>query len=292
MDPMASTSKIVFLGTSAFAVPSLRVLAGDPRFKVELVITQPDRPVGRKQILTLPPIKVAAKELGLPIFQPENINQAISDKRLAVSADFLIVVSYGQLLSQELLDWPTVAAVNVHASLLPKYRGASPIQHAILAGDGETGITIQKMARELDSGPVLSQEKIQIGERETFALLHDKLASIGAALLLKTLSEPLKELKQDESKATFCRKLTRADGEADPKTMTASEIDRMTRALNPWPGVTLKGNKILETSLSPHKDALTVACTRNTTLYVIKIQPPSGNPMTGRSFAAGHSLPD
>ncbi|MFA5799871.1 MAG: methionyl-tRNA formyltransferase [Candidatus Peribacteraceae bacterium] len=287
---MASPLKVIFLGTSAFAVPSLRALAGDPRFKVELVITQPDRPVGRKQILTPPPVKVAAKELGLPIFQPENINRAIGDKRLAMSPDFLVVVSYGQILSGEILNWAKIAPINVHASLLPKYRGASPIQHAILAGDGETGVTIQKMARELDSGPVLNQERAPIGERETFTQLHEKLASIGAALLLKTLTEPFKELRQDESKATFCKKLTRADGEADPNTMAAETIDCMVRALNPWPGVTLKGNKILETSLAPHKDALTVACARNTTLSIMKIQPPSGKPMSGQAFALGHQI--
>ncbi len=288
---MASTSKIVFLGTSAFAVPSLKALAGDPRFEVELVITQPDRPVGRKQILTPPPVKIAAQALNLPIQQFENLNSQFSSPKSQVpSPDFLIVVSYGQLLSQEILDWPTVAAVNVHASLLPKFRGASPIQHTIFAGEKETGVTVQKMIKELDAGPILNQEKIQIGERETFTTLHDKLASIGAALLLQTLTEPLKELKQDTSKATFCRKLSRADGEADPKTMTASEIDRMTRALNPWPGVTLKGNKILETSLAPHKDALTVACARNTTLYIKKIQPPSGKPMSGQAFALGHQI--
>jgi len=288
---MATPLKIVFLGTSAFAVPSLKALAGDPRFKVELVITQPDRPVGRKQILTPPPVKIAAKELKLPLLQPEDINQAISDQRSAISPDFLVVVSYGQILSGEILNWAKIAPVNVHASLLPKYRGASPIQHAILGTDEESGVTVQKMVKELDSGPVLNQEKIQIGERETFTSLHDKLSEIGATLLTRTLAEPLKEHKQDESKATFCKKLSRADGLVDAKTMTAEEIDRKVRALSPWPGVSCQGNKLLETGLKPDPDALELACKNGTVLFVTKIQPQSGKPMSGRAFATGHSLP-
>ena len=298
---MPTPLHIVFLGTSPFAVPCLRALAADPRFVVDLVITQPDRPVGRKQILTPPAVKIVAQELKLPIAQPEDIRQAVSGptsprlrgagQRSAVSKpDFLVVISYGQILSQEILDWPTIAPVNVHASLLPKLRGASPLQHAILENYSTTGVTVQRMVKELDAGPILSQESITIDPRETFQSLHDKLAIIGADLLIKTLSKPLKEIPQNDKEATFCRKLSRTDGIADPKTMEARTIDRMVRALTPWPGITIGENKILETSLEPHPDAIPVLCSGNSTLHILTIQPPSKKPMTGRAFAAGHTV--
>ena len=184
-----------------------------------------------------------------------------------------------------------IAPINVHASLLPKYRGASPIQQALLSGDTETGVTVQRMVKELDSGPILAQRKIKIEDRETFTSLHATLSEIGAELLIQTLSLPLKELMQDESKALFCKKLTRKDGEVDPKTMTAEKIDRMVRALSPWPGVTLKDNKILKTSLISDKDAFELECADGTKLYIKQIQPASGKQMSGKSFAAGRKLP-
>ena len=285
---MANPLKIVFLGTSSFAVPCLKALVNDPKFTVELVITQPDRPVGRKQTLTPPPVKIAAEELGLPIFQPENINKEFHNCPLSiVHCPFLIVISYGQILSQEILDLPSVAAVNVHASLLPKYRGASPIQHALLSGERETGVTVQKMVKELDAGPILSQKRILIGEHESFVSLHEKLATLGAELLLETLASPLKESEQNASEATFCKKLTREDGKADPKTMTAETIDRMVRALSPWPGVSIDESKILETTLVPEKEALEIPCAEGTKLFVTKIQPKNGKPMSGQAFARG-----
>jgi methionyl-tRNA formyltransferase len=281
--------RVVFLGTSPFAVPCLRALANDSRFTIDLVITQPDRPVGRKQLLTPPPVKIAAQELKFPIAQPENISTRYS-LPATYRPNFLVVVSYGQILPQVILDWPSIAAMNIHASLLPKYRGASPIQHSILNGDATTGVTVQRMIKELDAGPILSQESITIDPRETFQSLHDKLAQTGAELLIETLLKPLKESPQNDSDATFCKKLIRTDGIADPRTMDAVTIDRMARALTPWPGVSIDGNKILETALIADEDALTVSCAENSTLYVTKIQPPSGKTMTGRAFAQGHKV--
>ena len=285
---MQSPLHIVFLGTSSFAVPCLKALVNDSKFKVELVITQPDRPAGRKQILTPPPVKTAAKELGLKIEQPDQINNC---QLSIVNCQFIVVVSYGQILSEEILNRAEIAPINVHASLLPKYRGASPIQQALLSGDTETGVTVQRMVKELDSGPILAQRKIKIEDRETFTSLHATLSEIGAELLIQTLSLPLKELMQDESKALFCKKLTRKDGEVDPKTMTAEKIDRMVRALSPWPGVTLKDSKILKTSLISDKDAFELECADGTKLYIKQIQPASGKQMSGKSFAAGRKLP-
>lgn len=286
-------SSVVFLGTSAFAVPSLKALAADPAFGVQLVISQPDRPVGRKQTITPPPVKAAAKERAIPVIQPEKANMEFGERKQFASLprpEFLVVVSYGQILSQAILDWPTVAAVNVHASLLPLLRGASPLQHSILHNFTQTGVTVQKMAKELDAGPILGQATVEMHPRETFTTLHDRLAVLGAELLLSTLKKPLVPREQDATKATFCGKLTKEDGIADPAAMTAEEIDRRVRALSPWPGVSIRGNKILTTSLEHGPDALAVPCAKNTTLFVTGIQPPSGKPMTGKAFSLGHSL--
>ena len=282
-----SRHSLIFLGTSTFAVPSLRALAADKQFDIQLVITQPDRPVGRKQILTPPPVKVAAQELQLNISQPDNMNAHVSRLKSQASPDFLVVVSYGQILSEDILRWPTVAAVNVHASLLPKLRGASPIQHAILEGFAETGVTVQRMVKELDAGPILTQRSVTMEKRETYATLHEKLANLGAELLTATLLLPLSEREQVAANATFCRKLTKGDGAIEEKNMTALKIDRMVRSLSPWPGVTWGRNKILETSLEPLPDSFPLPCDQNSILFVTKIQPSGGKPMSGAEFLRG-----
>lgn len=287
-------SSIVFLGTSAFAVPSLKALASDERFDVRLVITQPDRPVGRKQVLTPPPVKTAALELGLSVLQPEKLNANFQSLKSQVpNPDFLIVVSYGQILSENVLLWPKIAAINVHASLLPKYRGASPIQHAILGGDTVTGVTIQRMVKELDAGAILSQESVPVGSRETFASLHDKLAEIGGALLIRTVSAPLRPQEQKHDDATFCRKLSPADALVEPKSMTAEDIDRKVRALNPWPSAKWNDAKLLQTSLTPTADSFALPCAQDSVLHVVRIRPSGGKAMSGQAYRQGHpdSLP-
>lgn len=287
---MTSPLRILFLGTSPFAVPSLETLAGDPHFQVDAVITQPDRPAGRKQIVTPPPVKEEALALGLPIHQPENLKRAFAALNLP-RPDFLVVVSYGQILSSEILDFPTVAPVNVHASLLPRFRGASPIQHALLAGDAETGVTVQRMVRELDAGPVLAQAKIAVEPRDTAAALHDRLAAAGAALLRDTLLAPLRPVPQDEENATVCRKLTRADGLVDPRTMTAEDIDRRVRALTPWPGISFFDGgtsvKILQASLAAQEGASPLPCAQGSILYLVTVQPAGRKPMSGDAWARG-----
>lgn len=280
---------VVFLGTSQFSVPSLRALATDPAFEVLAVVTQPDRPAGRAMTLTSPPVKIEALTLELTVLQPEKMNITFAETQHFASLprpDFLVVVSYGQILSQEVLDWPTMAAVNVHASLLPLLRGASPLQHAVLQGLPESGVTVQRMVKELDAGPILSSARLPLAARETAATLHDKLKVLGAELLLKTLKAPLTETPQDATKATFCGKLSKADGVAVPTAMTAEHIDRMVRALTPWPGVTIGATKILETSFLP--GPLTVECLDGTTLTVETLQPASGKPMSGADFIRGN----
>lgn len=281
-----------FLGTSAFAVPSLEALIADPAFSVDLVITQPDRPVGRKQELTPSSVKIAAQKHGLTIQQPENINSTYHILHTTYSVpDFLVVVSFGQILSQQILDIPRIVPANVHSSLLPRWRGASPIQHAILSGDAESGVTVQKIVEELDAGPILAQEKVTVGARETFTTLHDRLAPIGAELLVRTLKNPLKPVEQDPSQVTICRTLKRGDGKIDHTSLSASDIDRKVRALTPWPGVTLIINgqflKLLETSLEPTMDSSPLPCAHETILHLLTVQPAGKKAMTGTQWACG-----
>ncbi|MDD5041544.1 MAG: methionyl-tRNA formyltransferase [Candidatus Peribacteraceae bacterium] len=286
---------IIFCGTPEFAVPSLRALLERPQdFKVNLVITQPDEPVGRKQVLTPPPVKIFAEAHRLPFIQPENINdEAISYKLQAISCDVLVTVAYGQILSPALLALPRLGAVNVHPSLLPRWRGASPVQHAILAGDSETGVTVQMMVQALDAGPVLAQERIPLSPDEAAERLSALLAEMGGKLLVETLTKPFVPAAQEESKATFCRKLSRANGEVNPAEMTAEEIHRRVRALTPWPGVTAPFGgervKILKTALVAEPEALEIPCKDGRTLFVLSVQSPGRKPMSGKAWLRGHA---
>ncbi|OGJ58997.1 methionyl-tRNA formyltransferase [Candidatus Peribacteria bacterium RIFCSPHIGHO2_01_FULL_51_9] len=290
---MTHCSSVYFCGTPEFALPSLQALIHDPHFSVDVVITQPDKPVGRKKIITPPPVKLLAEQNDISIFQPKNINREFflrfsqSDRR----PDFLVVVAYGQILSQDILDFPSVMPVNVHASLLPHWRGASPIQHAILFGDTETGITIQKMVYALDAGPILAQETLPINDGETTLTLQDRLAHRGARLLIDTLKHLHNPQIQDETEASYCSKLTRADGRVDPSIMDALTIDRRVRALHPWPGVhcAIEGQtlKILQSSLVPTPDSSPLSCARHSTLHLMIVQIPGKKPVSGAAWARG-----
>ncbi len=221
-------------------MPSLKALRGAGH-DVPLVVTQPDRRAGRGMKLAPPPVKAAAEELGLEVFQPEKIRAPEALQRLrSVAPDLLVVVAYGQIVPRAVLDLPRLGAVNVHASLLPRWRGAAPIAHAILAGDAETGVTIMRMDEQLDHGPVLAVQATPIGEREDAPALTARLAEMGAQLLVTALEgwEDLRVVGQDDSRATVAPRLKREDGELD-WSLDAGEIDRRVRALQPWPGVTL-----------------------------------------------------
>ena len=222
---------------------------------IELVITQPDRP-GHRMKLTPPPVKVAADELGLDVFQPEKIREAGAVERVrGLAPDFLIVVAYGQIIPRAVLDIPRLGAINVHASLLPRWRGAAPIAHAILAGDHETGVTIMKMDEELDHGPILAVQATAIGEREDAVALTRRLAEMGADLLVTALRDfdELRVVGQDHNRATLAPRLRKQDGELD-WSLSAEEIDRRVRALQPWPGVTLPTARGRVKVLSGHVD--------------------------------------
>lgn len=284
---------VVFCGTPDFAVPSLEALARDPGFRVALVVTQPDRPAGRGKSLAAPSVKRAAERLGIPVFQPERLNACADAPEIAAVRpfDLLVVVAYGQILSSEILGLPGIAPVNLHASLLPRWRGASPIQHALLAGDAETGVTVQRMVPALDAGPILGQRRVTIGPRETARTLHDRLAAEGAALLPEILSQPLRPVEQDPARVTLCSKLRREDGTADPTAMTAEEIDRRVRALTPWPGVTvtIDGDplKLLHTELAPGPETVPLPCAQGTTLWLAEVQPPNKPAMAAAAWERG-----
>ena len=221
-------------------MPSLRAL-DDARHDITLVITQPDRPAHRGMKVTPPPVKVAALELGLPVYQPERIREPEAVERLrTVASDFLVVVAYGQIIPRSMLAISRLGVINVHASLLPRWRGAAPIARAILAGDTETGVTIMKMDEQLDHGPVLATQATPIGEREDAVELTSRLAEVGATLLVETLEQfdTLQAVDQDHSQATAAPKLSKEEGELD-WSIGAQEIDRRVRALQPWPSVTL-----------------------------------------------------
>ena len=231
--------RIVFVGTSAFAVPSLQALVAAGH-EVPLVVTQPDRP-GHRLRLTPPPVKRAAEELGLPVFQPERIREPEAIERLSAERpELMVVVAYGQIIPRRVLEIPPRGVINVHASLLPEHRGAAPIAHAIRRGDRLTGVTIMQMDEQLDHGPVLTRREVEIGTHENAAELADRLARLGADLLVETLArlDEITPQEQDHARATLAPKLSREDGELDWD-RPAAEIDRAVRAFQPWPGVTL-----------------------------------------------------
>jgi methionyl-tRNA formyltransferase len=240
---------IVFLGTPAFAVPSLHALV-DHDHSISAVYTQPDRPAGRGRQLTPSPVKLAAQELGIPIRQPPTLRepQTLADLA-ALNPRAIVAVAYGQILKQELLDIPPRGVVNVHPSLLPRHRGASPIPAAILAGDAETGVTIMLMDAGMDTGPVLSQRAIPIERSDDAASLSARLSHLSAALLADTLSGwlegKIEPQPQDGSKATDCPLLRKEHGAID-WSLPAVDIWRRVRAYNPWPGAhtTLDGESV------------------------------------------------
>jgi methionyl-tRNA formyltransferase len=233
-------------------VPSLQAVhaAGHD---IQLVITQPTRP-GHRMKATPPAVKVAAEELGLEVFQPARIRDPEVGERLrTLGPDVLVVVAYGQIVPASILSIPRYGALNVHASLLPRHRGAAPIAHAILAGDRETGVTIMRMDEQLDHGPILASRSTAIEEGEDAVALTARLADMGARLLVETLGrlDEIKAVDQKHSAATVAPRLSREDGELE-WTMGARKIDRRVRALQPWPGVTLPTTRGRVKVLSGH----------------------------------------
>lgn len=231
-------TKIIFMGTPDFAVPVLQQIINDG-YEVIAVVTQPDRPVGRKKVLTPPPVKVEAQKQGIPVYQPEKIRQKDElEKVLALKPDLIITAAFGQILPKELLQAPIHGCINVHASLLPELRGGAPIHYAILQGKKKTGITIMYMAEKLDAGDIITQVEVPITEEDNLGTLHDKLSEAGAKLLAETLplllEGKLTSTPQDDRAATFAPNIKREQETID-WTKSGEEIYNHIRGLNPWP---------------------------------------------------------
>jgi len=302
--------RAVFFGTSEFAVPTLRALTASP-VEVAAVFTQPDRPSGRGRRLTPPPVKAYALEAGLPVLQPERIRAAdVADFR----PDVGVVAAYGQILSRKLLDVPRLGLLNLHPSLLPRWRGAAPIQRALLEGDAETGVCVMRVAPELDAGAVLARRSLPIGPRDTSGALHDKLAVLGAEQMVATLLALEKgdvvEEPQDESLVTYAEKLQKDEAKLDWR-MTAVRLDRLIRGLNPWPvaetswpgmengpvriwrawpvpeGSGGAAGEVLGPGESPEGAGIRVAAGEGE-LVILEIQPPGKKKMDGGAFARGY----
>ena len=231
-------AKIVFMGTPEFALPSLkRLLSGH---EVLAVVTQPDRPAGRKRAMRQSPVKQMAQSADIPVFQPRRLrDQSAIETLMRFDAELFVVVAFGQILPQEVLDLPRHGTLNAHASLLPRWRGAAPIQAAIRAGDMISGITIMLLDAGLDTGPILTQRTVQLSTDETGQSLHDRLSKLGADLLSDTLpryiSGEISPKAQDDKLATYAPQINKGEGEID-WSMSAVEIDQMVRAFTPWPG--------------------------------------------------------
>jgi methionyl-tRNA formyltransferase len=297
---------VVFLGTPAFAVPSLAALARDE--EVTLVVTNPDRPAGRGQALTAPPVKGEAQRLGIPVFQPEKARHPESVARiLAEGPDLLIVVAYGQILPPAILDIPKRMCVNVHASLLPRYRGAAPIHWAIARGETVTGVTIMKMDPGMDTGPMLHVRTLPIGEDDTAETMFSNLSVLGAQALTEALGMlrrgTLVETPQDGTMATYAPMLKKEHGRIDWG-KPAREVRNLVRGMTPWPvafaehdGKTLK---VLSASvregkgergeiLSVDRDGIVVACGEGA-VRLEKVQPEGGRAMSAWEYAQGRRV--
>jgi methionyl-tRNA formyltransferase len=236
-------ARLVFMGSPDFSVPALRALAAN--YSIVGVVTQPDRPSGRGMRLTPPPVKIVAEELHIPVIQPQKLREPGAVQQLKDwNPDLIVVAAFGQILRREVLELPQYGCINVHASLLPRHRGAAPIQAAILAGDAETGITIMKMDPGLDTGPLLSQRAIPIGAEDTGGSMFEKLAQLGGELLLETIpdyiSGKITPQPQPETGSTYAPMLKKEDGLLD-FTRPAAELERKIRAFHPWPGAFLAG---------------------------------------------------
>ena len=299
--------RLIFAGTPEFAARALAALA-QAGHEVALVLTQPDRPAGRGMRLVPSAVKARAQELGLEVYQPVSLKDAATLARLgALDADAMVVAAYGLILPEPVLALSRLGAINIHASLLPRWRGAAPIQRAILAGDALTGISIMRMDRGLDTGPLLAAESLAIAAEDTSANLHDKLAELGARLIVTVLAQlergQLSAEPQAAAGASYAAKIAKAEAEIDWNE-TAPSVERKVRAFNPAPGAAamIKGVavKIWRAGLSPAEGApgtileagangIVVAC-GSKALRVLELQRAGGKKLTAAQFLAGFPL--
>ena len=298
------------MGTPDFAVPALQALIQNG-YDVPLVVTQPDRPKGRGRKRIAPPLKTRALEMGLEVLQPSTLrDEKFGEQIRKLQPDFFVVVAFGHIISENILQLPRLGTINIHASLLPKYRGPAPIQWAIINEESETGITTMLMDKGIDTGDILLSQKEPIFPEDTAATLHDRLAICGADLLIKTLqayaSENINPIPQDHHKATYAPLLKKQDGHIRWQ-KTADELDAFIRGMTPWPGAfafhhknrlkILKAVPISEnfkeppgTILKTFSDELWVATAKGA-LSILEIQGPSGKRLPIADFLRGYQLP-
>lgn len=301
--------KIVFAGTPAFSVPSLQTLLDSPHC-VSAVYTQPDRPAGRGRRTTASPVKQLAVGAGIPVRQPASLKSVEVQRELAgLQPDLMVVVAYGVILPAAVLAIPRLGCINVHASLLPRWRGAAPIQRAILAGDTETGVCLMQMDAGLDTGPVLACRSTPIQVEDTGSSLHDRLAALGGELLAEELQaieeEHLQAQVQDDALATYAHKLEKSEARID-WAEDADQLARRVRAFNAWPvaETRLDGKQLRiweaipvsdspsaapGTVLSADRDGILVACGRGA-LRLLTLQMPGGRPVTAADFVNAHDI--
>ena len=301
--------RLIFMGTPDFAVPPLKALI-DAGHTISAVVTRPDRPKGRGRALTMPPVKAIALDAGIPVLQPERIKEsAFLESLERLAPDIIVVVAYGKILPPALLALPPKGCINLHSSLLPKYRGAAPINWAIVQGERETGVTTMIMDEGMDTGPLLMKEVVPIGDDDTAQTLHDRLSAVGAELLVKTvdgvLKGTVKPVPQDEGGATYAPMLTKEDGRIKWDA-TAVEIKNLVRGLFPWPGAYTrwegKAVKITKVAARPGENTdapgiilavgekgIEVAAGSGI-VTVLELQPESKRKMTAADFIKGYRI--
>ncbi|HZX30938.1 MAG TPA: methionyl-tRNA formyltransferase [Rhodocyclaceae bacterium] len=296
--------KVIFAGTPEFAAVALRVIAAAGH-DIPLVLTQPDRPAGRGMALQASPVKRLAQELGIEVFQPLSLKDPAAQATVGeIGADVMVVAAYGLILPQTVLDMPRFGCINIHASLLPRWRGAAPIQRAILAGDEETGVCIMQMEAGLDTGPVLLRGVLPIGAEATAGDIHDRLADLGGKLIVDCLARlPLPAETQSEAGVTYAAKLEKAEAAIDWR-WPATEVDRLIRAFNPFPGAQamLKGGGVKVWRARPvdgrgepgeilaaGKEGIAVACGEGAIL-ITEVQKAGGKRLPAMQFLAGNAL--
>ena len=299
--------KLIFAGTPDFAARSLNAIVAAGH-RVELVLTQPDRHSGRGMTLRPSPVKEAAEAWDIDVFQPLTLKDSAAQERVrSVQADAMIVAAYGLILPQAVLDMPRLGCINIHASLLPRWRGAAPIQRAILAGDAESGVCIMQMEAGLDTGPVLLSGRVPISAEETAGTLHDKLAELGARLIVDTLAKlPIASVPQSENGVTYAAKIEKAEAQLDWR-LPARQLERQIRAFNPFPGAlgTLEGVAIKVwraelmaamaaaatpgTIVSAERKGIIVACGEGG-LCLTELQKAGGKRLSAAQFLAGSPI--
>jgi methionyl-tRNA formyltransferase len=303
--------KIIFMGTAELSCASLERLAREPRMHIAAVVTQPDKPQGRELKLQSPAVKVLAQKFNLPVLQPPKArNENFISKLREAQPDLIVVVAYGHILPPAILDLPRFGCLNVHTSLLPKYRGAAPIQWAIANGETETGVTIMKMDADMDTGPILTQKRTPISPQDDSATLHNRLAQLGAELLMETIPDYVGgkiQPKPQSEDVTYAPKIKKEDGRIDWKLPAQTILNRL-RAFMPWPGAFTflkseskpcllkiwKAEVIQKTGepgeiLSADSHGIAIGCGKDA-LKILELQREGGRRMSAAEFLAGHPL--